>query len=175
MGLLSRKSQFQKTTLRNYKEILKVIKKTHATHNPSFEIIPAMYILADLAAINANKDRVAMSNEFIDVMLENGYLKQSDLSKFDTRIELYGEVVRGKIEPIGLWWLGEDSAVALLGGHVLSKVLTVFGDLLIDEAKQNDYLGPMTISDIFSVMTFAETMIRQIVPAMFDYYKVTFE
>ena len=143
-----------------YETILEKLKDIECTNNEEFEIIPAMYILADITASSNGLNRAKIANEIIDTLKEKGYLKDSDLKKLDDRADLYGAIVRNEIVPKAVWWTGDNAILEKIQGNPINRVIFALGDLLIDERLQDDYeeTTGISITDIFSLADFSYAM-----------------
>lgn len=161
---MNNNNSLEKVIVNNYRKALGYAEKTGVTFNARFELLVAMCVLADLIAMNCNADRKQVNELYLHALSANGYVTKADLQKFDNRAELYGQVIRGAVEPIDAWFSGAKEKADAFG-----KVFIVLGDLLIDEKKQENYEETIAILGLSDSVSFAIAMKEQIIPVLVDY------
>lgn len=117
----------------HYKSLLKKIKMIPGAENASFELLPAMYVICDYAAVCAKKDRITITDNIIKEM--RSLHRRLNPSILESRVELYGQVLRGK--PIrGEWLLGRTDG---WNSNAIMSITAVLADILYNPNCANDY------------------------------------
>lgn len=118
----------------------------------SFELLPAMYVLADYVFFTQRKDRYEYAHlilsEIRKIVPTTGY-SFSDLQK---RIDFYGEIIRGRKLRCH-WCTGSPLANT---HNALLCCLVALCDILSDPHCAEDYECPTMIFNIFELQYFLE-------------------
>ena len=140
-----------------YDSILQIAKKSKLSHNPEYEIIPAMYTVCGLATVTAGKDRNIISNALLQE-IKNIY-PNLDMNKLNRRCKLYSEILGGK-RLRAEWAMGNDSS---LYNTELTMCAALLGDILYNPNCAEDYdHAPTVVSNIFDLVSFGADVITPI-------------
>ncbi len=150
-----------------YFEEKKILRDVQLSADPDFELLPALYIVGDLALISSKKDRVHFCNEFIQLMpqLFNKVNEQS----FNRRIRLYGEVLREK-HNLFLWNPNPPTNIEF---HPILKAVYLLCDILYDKSCADDYSEnhPIRLHDCMHSIYFNEKVVNPLVTSFGNLFK----
>jgi len=168
--LFWKKRKAEKVFVGHYRAMLRITKVSPLAHNPEFELLPAMFVVSDFAAVNAQKDRIAIADGMIRAMsnLDKGNTSDALLDKLNKRCDLYGEIIRGK--PVrGDWFPGDISG---LSDNPISKCTMLLGDLLYNPECAESYdTAPIFLYGIIGQVEFAEFVMKPLFEEMFSLFK----
>ncbi len=138
------KEEFKTIFNRCYKASLPAIEETDS-NDPEFELFAAMFAVCDFAALSSQKERVSIAhlamNEIASVVPD------IDTNKFNSRVALYGQVIRGQKklrrdwDVLDMWGNKNDAA---------SKCAIVLSDLLYCSECAENYDNPAVFIGNFS-------------------------
>ena len=133
--------------------MLKCIEDDPNAHNVQFELLPAMYVVCDIAAIESGKNRKEFAGKVMSEIRKLDECRYLDV--FNNRVNLYGQVVRGK-QLRAEWLLGNNPDMPT---NPIQKIAIALGDVMINPHCPDNYEdAPLLISDVFSVLSFSEAM-----------------
>ena len=140
---------------RHYKPLLKTINTSPIAQNAAFELIPAMYVVCDCAAINSGKNREQIA---ISVTQEAKRLFPSfDQTAFDRRCGLYGEVIRGNALRCE-WNMGNADPFS---GNAVTKCAALLGDILYNPNCAENYDdAPIVLHGLMESVSFANSVVK---------------
>lgn len=119
------------------------------------EIVPFMYVIADIATINANKDRNFTSNIFKKWYRKSLIISNQIDDIFNERVNFYAEFVRGK-QPRYEWLFFEKPQIEENG---IFRCCAAFGDIIFNpECLENYDNAPVIINGIDNNLIFAKQM-----------------
>ncbi|WP_428053030.1 hypothetical protein [Candidatus Avelusimicrobium stercoris] len=117
-----------------YDEIMKNFLDTSWKKSLFFELKPIIYVVADIASMQAHKNREQVAQKII----ANMHLTNKETQLFDQRLDLYGKNIRGgKLR--GEWLFCDTKKWET---HPVLICCVVLGDILIDPACAEDYENP---------------------------------
>lgn len=140
--------------IETYASMLGIAKSSPLSHNAESELLPAIFVVTDFAALSSSKNRQAIANEVMSVI--RSLDKNFNKSRFDKRCDLYGEIIRGK--ELRCDWSVVDPS--MFYDNAVSKCAALLGDILYNPACADSYdNAPVLINDIRKVMTFSEHVV----------------
>lgn len=103
----------------------------------STELIPLMYCIVDLSSIIANKNRDFANKQFITwaLLLLDEEDKETLLSIFDERSELYAAILNREIQPRYDWLVSGAEKT----DNPIINCCAAFGDIITNPFCANDY------------------------------------
>lgn len=154
----------------HYKAMLDIAKTSPIVSDPEFELLPAMFVVADYAVLSSGKERSAVFGEVLSAM-ESLY-GRIDNFVLNKRILLYGEIIRGK--ELRLEWnfgntdLWSDNAVA--------KCTALLGDILVNpDCAENYDTAPLIMHGLDKVVYFNISVIIPIYYEMADLFREIYD
>lgn len=135
----------------NYYQIIASMENYESKETLKLELIPAMFILADMAALLLHADRASVRKNIIDAAVEINPAITKEW--FYHRIHLYETVLEGK--HIRGEWVA-DSSTNKEGVNPIAKCIFILGDILYNPECTQDYdNAPFLIGSIFDNADFA--------------------
>ncbi|MBQ6075950.1 MAG: zinc-ribbon domain-containing protein [Lachnospiraceae bacterium] len=126
------------------------------------ELLPALFVIADYAALSANLDRSSVADEILSV-ISDSFTESFTLETFRRRVEMYGKAIRGR-ELRAEWLFGNSE---LLGKNALTRVGGMLGDILINPDCADDYdNAPIRLLDPQEITDFGESVMWPMIDEM---------
>ena len=150
-------------------EVLPVIKSSSLVRNTTFELLPAMFIVADFATAKAGKNRTEFAKAIVTYLTDAGYLDDDNTPVFHSRLGLYSEIIRGEKQPRGDWALADPET---LTNSLVGVVAVVLGDILTNPACADDYENaPVAVYGMDELMTFFQNVMYPTFQKLMGLYK----
>lgn len=141
--------------------------------NAEFELLPAMFVVADYSCLSSNKNRQLIGNELRAFIVKKYQLDNASTQLFDSRVNFYGSIVRGKL--LRADWL-PGQAATVQNADAIVRCATALGDILINPECASDYENaPILLYDIFTVTGFAGIYINEIIPLFAELFKQIYD
>lgn len=148
-----------------YSSMLKTANSFGTLNNPEFELLPAMFVVADYATACANKPRQSVASEIMQEIENVGCT--FDSSEFDRRCDLYGEIIR-RSRKLRCEWVFFDSKP--FEENSISRCAAALGDILWNSECADDYdNAPVTLRDFFEALSFCENVMKQFMKSFQDF------
>lgn len=159
--------------LEKYFALLRITKSSRLSHNAKAELLPAMYVLTDLAVFRAYSDGIDKFQEEIDVrdIKESIILVMCSLDRdfmqsyFDSRFNLYNEACIGRKLRYE-WNFGTQPEFTKITSHddtseyAASKCAALLGDILYNPACANNYdNAPVLTNDTKKTTAFSKKVV----------------
>ena len=126
----------------SYRNMLRILDAIPEVGNAEAELLPAMFVICDYAALSADKDRYLIAESVLTVIQS---LSKIDVDTFNKRSKLYGEIIRGRALR-GEWLMGATKACK---ENPIIKVATLLGDILYNPSCAENYnSAPMMLYGI---------------------------
>lgn len=155
-----------------YSSILELSNQSTLTNNAKFEIIPLLFVIADLATVEANRDRAQTVEALRSALTAN--FSSSDFEKLDCRIDLYASIVRGETHVRAEWFMGSD--MTAINAHPVAQCSSALCDILINPSCADNYdSAPILLRGFTENMAFAEEVAIPIGSKLFEMYKKLLE
>ena len=153
MGLFGFERNTGKVFMQYYEKMLKLINSIEEAQNGDFELLPAMFVVCDIAALSAKNSRQKIANSILTEIcaLNNGF----DPDEFDSRVNLYSDIVNGK-KLRGEWIAFNTEA---WNKDPIMRITVLLGDILYNPACADNYDGaPVMIRGITNMALFSQGM-----------------
>ena len=125
------------------------------------------YIVTDLAVINSGKDRLSWVRHTQRFVNQVSWQNSIGSKFLDSRMDLYGDVLRGEKELRAVWFMGDLSD---LPQNPVFTCCAICGDIIFDPCCAEDYENaPIRLGDIFASMGFVES-ITKLYSCLVDFY-----
>ena len=149
----------------HFEAMKKLTEGSPLVKEPDFELLTALYLMADLAALNSGKDRRTLSDALTCQMAR--ILPDLDSQVLNARISLYGELLQGgKLR--GDWFPGDP---VLLGDDLFVRTAVVLGDILCNPDCANDYgQAPNPGIPVADMMTFTVNVMTPLMHELADLF-----
>lgn len=156
-----------------YNKALSTLSAQALVHNAEFELLPAMFVIADYSCLSSNKNRQLVGNGLSSFIVKKYQLDEASGQLFDSRVDFYGSVVRGK--PLRADWLPGQTAT-VQNADAIVRCATALGDILINPECANDYENtPVLLYDVFTVSGFSDIYINEIIPLFVELFKQIYD
>ena len=87
------KSEIRRIFAKHYKKMCGIVNKAVYANNPEYELLPPMLLLSDIASIMLGVEFSSLHN---DLLIECKEKWKTDISIFESRIELYKKFLKNK-------------------------------------------------------------------------------
>ena len=146
-----------------YNAGLNIMKKARYSYNPEFELLPVLFIAADIAASTSGKDREKVADRVFAAM-QVLYPAITD-KELDKRTSMYGKIIRNdSIRGDSLLWNKSN-------GNAIQKVITIFSDIMYNPACAENYEeAPVKVGDAFEVSQFGIETVNAMVKLITEFY-----
>ena len=124
-----------------------IIRKICCTDEINFEILPAMFVICDYSALSAGKDRRMIADRILKKIHDSYFpaCNPKDVAKFDSRVLLYGEIIRGK--PLRCDFCFGKSE--MFEENAILKCVALLLDIITNPKCADDYdNAPLSLYDI---------------------------
>ena len=174
---LTKDEEIKQTFLATYLAIYESTRDT-IIENCSVELLPFLYVVSDIAAVNTEYDRRKMKelifSQFYRLLGDDARTDVSLDIWFDSRIDLYGEAVRGH-DLIGLFFPGNSDVWKK--GSAIVRCSVMLGDILLNDDIETieDYEEtPIRLCDISDAME-GSKLIMAIAEAATKYHNTLYK
>lgn len=148
-----------------------IVKEYENSKRSKFELLVAMYIVSDYAAISSIKERKDVSDRVLSV-INNILKKDLNIEVFDERCKLYGEVIRGKALRCD-WALGNSEQYY---ENAITKTVALLGDLLYNPDLADNYdSSPVLIMGVTKVLEFNTAVISRLLNVFVNLFNVIYD
>lgn len=155
-----------------YDKALSVLSVQSLVRNAEFELLPAMFVIADYSCLSSNKNRKLIGKELRTFVTRKYRLDNINDQLFNNRVNFYGSIIRGK--SLRADWL--PNLQTIQNADAIVRCATALGDILINPACANDYENaPILLYDIFSLTSFADIYINKIIPLFVELFKEIYD
>lgn len=149
--------------------ILPVLKSSPLVHCATFELLPAMFIVADFATMKAGRTRTEFAKALVTYLTDAGFLNEENTPTFHSRLGLYSKIIRGERHPRGDWALADTNT---LTNSLVGVVAVVLGDIVTNPACADDYENaPVAIFGIDELMDFFQNTMYPAFQKLMELYK----
>ena len=164
------KSVFQSVYSETYHSILPIVEASSIAKNGAFELLPAMYIIADFSLSHKKEEaRVTFSKSIMQKLTDEKNLDESQIAVFQSRIDLYGKVIRGEYTPRGDWCLADPQSLA---DTPVGLICVILGDILVNPACADDYANaPVTLYGMDELFDFFQSVMNPVFHKLLEFYK----
>lgn len=100
-------SKFENIFRQSYDESLRTISESCSYDIPKLELLAALFVICDFAALQSDKDRMSIAHMAMDEIVS--VIPDLDIDEFNYMTALYGEIIRGQKklrldwDVLGLW------------------------------------------------------------------------
>ena len=115
-----------------------------------FELLPFTTTISDYALACKNRDRLSPHNDLMSFLKYEGLLNASNIEKYDRRLTLYSEIIRGR--KLRADWMMTDVSTNLFA---IDKCTILLGDIIYNPKCADDYdNSPVCIGNILDNASF---------------------
>ena len=159
--------EYAQAFLRCYKKAIDLCEKK--LFNPEYkeELLPALFVVIDYAALSAQKDRRKVADEIIPEISKH-FTQTFSPDVFRARVDLYGEIIRGK-SLRAVWLYGNSS---MLDNDPITRIGGLLGDILFNPACAIDYdNAPIALVGIQEQLDFGQQVMWPLISELADLFK----
>ena len=146
--------KYQRSFEKFYVQAVRIADQCPMIENAAFELMPAMFVIADYAASVSKKNREKIADEIMG-LIANSAMDQGKSNwpeEFDKRVELYGSAIRGR-KLRGEWLDFETEAFEANG---LLRCVLMVGDILYNSMCVDNYdQAPVMLRGLYEKRDFA--------------------
>ena len=149
----------------HFEAMKKLTESSPLVKDPDFELLAALYVMADLAALDSRKDRRELADSLTCQMAL--ILPELDPDVLNARVRLYGQVLQGaKLR--GDWFPGVP---VLLGDDLFVRTEVLLGEILCNPGCADDYAGaPAPQIPVADMMTFTVSVMTPLMHELADLF-----
>ena len=156
-------------TQRCYKECLTIMETALFKNNPHFELIPLIYVLADLGATVSGKEREVITDQVMEtfVRIQPDLLCSDDAeTQIFNRCMMYGKIISGEEAAWGEWMVQAPKPSIL-------AAIVAFGDIMYNPERGKDYEHALPITnnvDVLKCMQFSKETMSPLIATLTNYF-----